>query len=81
MKRIISFLCIVVISLFLSVSDCIADEFESQLNNNISADLNPNSIKNNNNKQNDKANNSNEDIFGDEQAFPFIAGLGKNAAH
>ena len=24
---------------------------------------------------------SNEDIFGDEQAFPFIAGLGKNAAH
>ena len=24
---------------------------------------------------------SNEEIFGDEQAFPFIAGLGKNAAH
>ena len=22
-----------------------------------------------------------EDIFGDEQTFPFVAGLGKNAAH
>ena len=81
MKRIISFLCVLVTSLFLSVSDCIADEFESQLNNNISLDSKPNSIKNKNNKQNDGPNNSNEDIFGDEQAFPFIAGLGKNAAH
>tara|TARA_Y100001978_G_scaffold71504_1_gene64286 strand:- start:441 stop:680 length:240 start_codon:yes stop_codon:yes gene_type:complete len=25
--------------------------------------------------------NSEEDIFGDEQTFPFVAGLGKNAAH
>ena len=24
---------------------------------------------------------SSEDIFGDEQTFPFVAGLGKNAAH
>ncbi len=23
----------------------------------------------------------NDDIFGDEQTFPFVAGLGKNAAH
>ena len=29
MKRIISFLCVLVIALFLSVSDCIADEFET----------------------------------------------------
>ena len=28
-----------------------------------------------------KANKPDEDIFGDEQTFPFIAGLGKNAAH
>ena len=26
-------------------------------------------------------NNSSDDIFGDEQTFPFVAGLGKNAAH
>ena len=27
------------------------------------------------------ANKSDYDIFGDEQTFPFVAGLGKNAAH
>jgi len=27
------------------------------------------------------SNSSAEDIFGDEQTFPFVAGLGKNAAH
>ena len=26
-------------------------------------------------------NKSDKDIFGDEQTFPFVAGLGKNAAH
>ena len=34
----------------------------------------------NNNKEN-ISNSSAEDIFGDEQTFPFVAGLGKNAAH
>ncbi len=28
-----------------------------------------------------KAEKSAEDLFGDEQTFPFVAGLGKNAAH
>ena len=28
-----------------------------------------------------KSNSSKDDIFGDEQTFPFVAGLGKNAAH
>ena len=28
-----------------------------------------------------KAKRSEGDIFGDEQTFPFVAGLGKNAAH
>ncbi len=35
-------------------------------------------------KDNDKASKikqSEGDIFGDEQTFPFVAGLGKNAAH
>ena len=40
-----------------------------------------NDIKNNINDKGDIPTTSNEDIFGDEQAFPFIAGLGKNAAH
>ena len=32
-------------------------------------------------KKNNISNSSAEDIFGDEQTFPFVAGLGKNAAH
>ena len=80
MKKIISFVFIVVFSLFLSVSDCLADEVSSNLNNNLSNESSSNNIKNNNEKT-EITNSSNEDIFGDEQAFPFIAGLGKNAAH
>ena len=34
-----------------------------------------------NNIKDDISNSSAEDIFGDEQTFPFVAGLGKNAAH
>tara|TARA_Y100000589_G_C26858261_1_gene508859 strand:- start:217 stop:393 length:177 start_codon:yes stop_codon:yes gene_type:complete len=28
-----------------------------------------------------KTSSNSDDIFGDEQTFPFVAGLGKNAAH
>ena len=34
-----------------------------------------------NNIKKNISNSSAEDIFGDEQTFPFVAGLGKNAAH
>ena len=33
------------------------------------------------NEKNSKIKLSEGDIFGDEQTFPFVAGLGKNAAH
>ena len=33
------------------------------------------------NKKSAKIKRSEADIFGDEQTFPFVAGLGKNAAH
>ena len=33
------------------------------------------------NKKSKKIKQSEGDIFGDEQTFPFVAGLGKNAAH
>ena len=81
MKRIISFVCVLVFSLFLSVSNCLADGIGSELNNDFSNESKPNNIKNKNNDKTDIPKASNEDIFGDEQAFPFIAGLGKNAAH
>ena len=47
--------------------------------------LNKNSLDNienvNDNEKSIKINPSEGDIFGDEQTFPFVAGLGKNAAH
>ena len=81
MKNIISFLCIFVVSLFLNTYECLADEIGSELNKNFSIESKSNDGQNviNDKVDNPKANN--EDIFGDEQTFPFIAGLGKNAAH
>ena len=46
----------------------------SNTNNSLAQEI-ENNIKNN------ISNSSLEDIFGDEQTFPFVAGLGKNAAH
>ena len=81
MKRIIAFVFVLVFSLFMSISNCLADEIGSEINNDFSKNSKPSSIKNKNNDNTDSPKASNEDIFGDEQAFPFIAGLGKNAAH
>ena len=80
MKKIFSYVCFLVFSLFFSFSDCLADEIGSELSNDFSNESKPNNIKKNYDKS-DIPKVSNEDIFGDEQAFPFIAGLGKNAAH
>tara|TARA_Y100001968_G_C19217976_1_gene648167 strand:- start:463 stop:705 length:243 start_codon:yes stop_codon:yes gene_type:complete len=80
MKSFISFLCSLFLILFLSFSYCLADEVESELNNDFSNNSKPNNIKNNN-KKTDIPKANDQDIFGDEQVFPFVAGLGKNAAH
>ena len=81
MKSIISLALVFVISFFLNVNYCIADEIEDEINNNFFNELNSNDIENDISKKGNIPKTSNEDIFGDEQAFPFIAGLGKNAAH
>ena len=81
MKKIFSFLCVLVFSLFFTVSYCFADVTRNELINDFSEESKPNNFKNNNKDKSDIPKASNEDIFGDEQAFPFIAGLGKNAAH
>ena len=84
MKSIILFSFVFAISFFVSFSDCLADELGGELSNDLSIELKSNDVKNNINYKGDKGDipkASNEDIFGDEQAFPFIAGLGKNAAH
>ena len=79
MKRIILFLCIFVFSIFSYTNNIFAKE----IGNNIKDDI-PNEIqeiKPDINKKTNISNSSAEDIFGDEQTFPFVAGLGKNAAH
>ena len=80
MKRIISFVFVLVFSLFFNVTITLADVIGGELNNDLSVESKPNNIQKDNNKS-DIPKASNKDIFGDEQAFPFIAGLGKNAAH
>ena len=76
MKKIILFLCVLVFSIFSDTNNLLAKEIGNNIKDNIS-----NEIKPNNNEKNNVSNTSEDDIFGDEQTFPFVAGLGKNAAH
>ena len=78
MKRIILFLFVLVFSLFSNTNNLLAKEIENNIKENISSEIEE--IKPDN-KKNNISNSSGEDIFGDEQTFPFVAGLGKNAAH
>ena len=78
MKRIIVFLCVLVFSIFSNTSNSLRKEIENN-NNDISSneieEIKPD------NKNTIISKSSSEDIFGDEQTFPFVAGFGKNAAH
>ena len=78
MKRIVLFLCVLVFSIFSNTNNLLAKEIENNIKENISNEIEE--IKPNNKKTN-ISNSSVEDIFGDEKTFPFVAGLGKNAAH
>jgi len=78
MKRIILFLCVLVFSIVSNTNNLQAKEIENNIKDNISNEIEE--IQPNNKKTN-ISNSSAEDIFGDEQTFPFVAGLGKNAAH
>ena len=79
MKRIILFLFVLVFSIFSNTNNLLANEIENNIKDNISNEIEE--IKPDKNKKNNISNSSAEDIFGDEQTFPFVAGLGKNAAH
>jgi len=78
MKRVILFFCVFVFSLFSNTNNLLAKEIENNIKENNSNEIEE--IKPEN-KKNNISNSSAEDIFGDEQTFPFVAGLGKNAAH
>jgi len=79
MKRIILFLCVLVFSIFSNTNNSLAKEIGNNIKDNISNEIEE--IKPDNKKKSIDSNSSVEDIFGDEQTFPFVAGLGKNAAH
>ena len=79
MKRIILFLCVLVFSIFSNTNNLLAKEIGNKIKDDISNEIEQ--IKPDNNKKTNISNSSAEDIFGDEQTFPFVAGLGKNAAH
>ena len=79
MKRIILFLCVLVFSLFSNTNNLLAKEIGNNIKDDISNEIEE--IKSENNKKTNISNSSAEDIFGDEQTFPFVSGLGKNAAH
>ena len=79
MKGIILFLCGLVFLIFSNANNLLAKEIENNIKDNISNEIEE--IKPDNNKKDNISNSSAEDIFGDEQTFPFVAGLGKTAAH
>ncbi len=78
MKKLISFLLVLIISLFTgnqfaySIEDDAMGNSNTQIEEKIDNKFKDDSAKSSSNK---------DDIFGDEQTFPFVAGLGKNAAH
>ena len=78
MNRIVLFLCALVFSIFSNTDNLLAKEIGNNIKDDISNKIEE--IKPDNKKTN-ISNSSVEDIFGDEQTFPFVAGLGKNAAH
>ena len=79
MKRIILFLFVLVFSIFSNTNNSLAKEIGNNIKEGISHEMEE--IKPDNNKKTNISSSSVEDIFGDEQTFPFVAGLGKNAAH
>ena len=77
------FICKTLIALFLSFlvnsQVVIAKEFDNSNQFNEESLDNIENVKDN--EKSAKSKRSEGDIFGDEQTFPFVAGLGKNAAH
>ena len=64
--------------MFSNTNNLLAKEIENNIKDDISNEIEE--IKPDNKKTN-ISNSSVEELFGDEQTFPFVAGLGKNAAH
>ena len=78
MKKFISIFLVLIISLF--TNSQIANTLEESVPRNENMKI-EGKMDNKVNDDSSKSNLNKDDIFGDEQTFPFVAGLGKNAAH
>ena len=78
MKKFISLFLVLTISFF--ANSQIASGLEEGVTINESMKI-EGKMDNKVNDDSSKSNLNKDDIFGDEQTFPFVAGLGKNAAH
>ena len=78
MKKIISIFLVLVMSILSNSQISNSLDEELIINEKIQLEETNNSKVN---KDSSKYNIDKDDIFGDEQTFPFVAGLGKNAAH
>jgi len=78
-----TFFCTAILTLLFSFLLNIQIVFAEQIDNNTQLDEDPLDKKEivKDNEKSSKIKSSEGDIFGDEQTFPFVAGLGKNAAH
>ena len=79
MKYICTISLAFIFSFFINSQIVIANQIDNsnQLNNDSLGKIE--NLKEN--EKSEKIKKSEGDIFGDEQTFPFVAGLGKNAAH
>ena len=78
MKKFISIFIVLIISIF--TDSHIANSIEENVI--LDEKIQIEGVKDNKvNNDSTKPNYDKDDIFGDEQTFPFVAGLGKNAAH
>jgi len=81
MKKITTFLVTLVFYLFCNLGLVFAHEIQNQSDIDMSNNAKTEELTPENNEKVTISSSPEKELFGDEQAFPFIAGLGKNAAH
>ena len=79
MKFIYTTIIALIFSFFINGQIAIAEQIDNT--NQFDKDSLNNIENAKDNEKSSKIKRSEGDIFGDEQTFPFVAGLGKNAAH
>ena len=79
MKKIFFTIITLILTFFINYENALASTINIEDNNDIKNTQE--SITELKDEKEVKSKKSSKDLFGDEQTFPFVAGLGKNAAH